>query len=137
MPSEAEPVRISFLGFIFRSLGFFYGPTLMFAGLFCFVLTLFVVIRGKGPFVSLALILIVSSPFLIGIMAAIGTLMTTYERIAMSSTSPKPSEIADGISIALVAPWFGMIMMMPSYAAAVIGSLVRCFSANPDRSPSS
>ena len=74
-----------------------------------------------------SLILIVNTPLLIGMFAALQGAIAYYTIIANASSTPKPSEIAGGISTALVAPMVGMLLMIPGYAMAAIGSFVRSF----------
>lgn len=117
---------------MFSALGLSYVILLPLAGLLCFVLALILVLRGKGPMAVASLILIVHIPLLIGVFAAIQGAMASYTVIAMSSASPKPSEVAAGISTALVAPMVGMLFMIPGYVTAALGSFVRSFVANPN-----
>lgn len=125
MQPEMEPVRQSFLSWLFQSLGLGYAVLLPLAGLFSFFLVLVIVIRGRGPFAGVALVLICHVPMLVGIFAAIQGAIISYSVIAMSSNAPKPSEVAAGISAALIAPMVGMVMMVPAYATAAVGATAR------------
>lgn len=129
---DAEPVRQSLFNSVISALGFPYVILLPLAGLVCFLLALIVVLRGKGPMSGPALILIVHIPFLIGIFAAIQGTIASYIIIATSASTPKPSELAEGISTALFAPTVGMLLMVPSYATAAIGAFIRCLGGNSD-----
>ena len=51
--------------------------------------------------------------------------MYSYTVIATSATSPKSSDLAVGISTALVTPLVGMLGMIPSFLVAVLGTFVR------------
>ena len=115
----------SLLAWTFSALGVRYTLLLPLAGLVCFLLVLLLVIRGKGPWVSTALLLIVPLPLLLGIFAAIEGLIASYAVIANSPTIPKPSEWAAGYAAALVAPIVGMLVMGPAYATACLGSFLR------------
>ncbi len=132
MSTAAEPVRQSLLFWVFTSLGFPYVILLPLAGFLCFVLTLIVVLRGRGPMAAAALILIVHVPLLIGAFAAIQGGIASYTVIAMSETAPKPSEVAEGISTALVAPMVAMLLMVPGYATAALGAFIRSLVTNAD-----
>ena len=77
-------------------------------------------------------LLIVHVPFLIGLFAAIHGAMASYIVIAMSDMTPKPSELAAGISSALVAPMVGMLLMVPGYAVAAFGAFVRSLGASAE-----
>lgn len=119
---------------MFTALGFPYVILLPLTGLLCFVLALIVVFRGKGPMAAASLILIVHIPLLIGVFAAIQGSIASYTVVAMGSATPKPSEVAAGISTALVAPMVGMLLMIPGYATAALGSFVRSIVANAEGS---
>ena len=131
MPDTA-PTQPSFLSWMIMALGFPYVVLLPLAGLLCFLLAGFVVLRGKGPMAAAALILIVHVPLLIGIFAAIQGGIASYTVIAMSESSPKPSEVAAGISTALVAPLVGMLLTVPGYATAAIGAFIRSLQNNAE-----
>jgi hypothetical protein len=64
-------------------------------------------------------------------------LVASYQVIAASATTPKPSDVAAGISTALLAPLVGMMLMVPGYATAAIGAFIRSLAADaaPGRSP--
>lgn len=130
---DAVPVQQSLLHWFLLALGWRYTILLSLAGLLSFVLTLIVVLRGKGPLASASLVLIVHVPLLIGVYAAIDGLIRSYTVIAMSEATVKASEVATGISTALVAPLVGMILMVPGYATAALGSLIRSLGANAEQ----
>jgi hypothetical protein len=126
---EAEQVERSLLSWMFNALGFPYVILLPLAGLVCFFLALILVLRGKGPMAAAGLILVVHVPFLIGVFAAIRGGIASYSVIAMSTTPPKPSDVAAGISTALFAPLVGMLLMVPGYATAAVGAFIRALAA--------
>ena len=131
---EAEPVRQSCLAWMFSALGISYAILLPLAGLICFLLALILVLRGKGPMAAAGLVLIVHVPLLIGVFAAIQGAISSYSVIAMSATTPEPSERAAGISTALFAPLVGMCLMVPGYATAAIGAFIRALWSNTENS---
>lgn len=131
---DVEPVQQNLLSWIFTALGFPYVILLPLSGLISFLLALIVVLRGRGPMAAASLILIVHIPLLIGVFAAIQGGIASYTVIAMSSIAPKPSEVAAGISTALIAPMVGMLLMIPGYATAALGSFVRSFVGNAEGS---
>ena len=137
MNQEVEPVQQSFLNWMMAALGFNYAILLALAALAAFVLASIIVVRGRGPMAGVALVFIVPVPMLIGIFAAIQGAMSTYIVIATSGATPKPSELATGISMALVAPLAGMLLMVPSFAVAAIGCFVRALLDRPDSGPAS
>lgn len=118
----------SLLLWLYNSLGLMYSVVLPLSGLVSFLLALLLVIRGRGPFLGVALFLIVHVPMLIGVYAAVQGVISMYSLISMSAGTPKPSEIAAGISTALVSITVGMFLMIPGYAVAAIGSLVRALT---------
>ncbi len=136
MNGDIEPVRQSLLGWIFSSLGFPLLVILLMAGLLSFFVAFAIVLRGRGPMAVASLLLVVHVPLLIGIYAAIRGATNAYMVIATSSTTPKPSELAVGISSALIAPTVGMILMTPGYAVALVGTFVRAMASSPKSSES-
>ena len=75
-------------------------------------------------------------PILLLILAVLGAPL--FAIIATSATPPRPSEVAVGISTALVAPLVGIVLMVPGYATALFGSLIRSLQASakaPTRDP--
>lgn len=119
----AEPARVAMLEWMFRMLGLFYGILLPLAGLVSFLLVLILLLRGKGPMAAASLVLIVHIPLLIGLFAAIeGGIQTCT---VIHGVAPTSAEFAIGISTSLVAPLVGMLMMVPGYLAAVIGTFIR------------
>jgi hypothetical protein len=132
MPQDVEVVQQSILSWTLGALGLPYVILLPLAGLLCFLLTLVVVLRGKGPMAAASLILVVPVPLLVGVFAAIQGGMASYMVIAMSASTPKPSEVAAGISTALVAPMVGMLLMVPCYATAVAGATIRALAVKAE-----
>ena len=130
LDAVAEPQ--SLLSWAFMGLGPIYLTLLLLAALSSFVLALIIVTRGKGGMASTALLFIIPLPFLIGIFATLQGSIHSFTIIAMSEAAPKPAEIAQGISLALVAPLVGLLLMVPAYAVAVLGSLVRSLRAGQD-----
>lgn len=128
MQVETMPVQQSYVVWIFSSLGPF-AVLLPLAGLLSFVLALIIVARGKGPMAAVALLLIVHVPMLIGFFGAVQGAINSYSVIAMSAVAVKPSEVAAGISTALVSLMVGMVVTAPGYAVAALGGLARSFPA--------
>lgn len=131
MQPELGPVPQSFLSWILTALGFKYAILLPVSALVGFVLTLIVVVRGKGPTAGVALVLIIPVPLLIGVFAAIEGGISSFKEIATRATDPAPGQVAAIISTLLVAPMVGMVLMAPSYILAILVSSVRSFSADP------
>ncbi len=127
---ETEPVRQSLVSWMYNALGLQYSLLLSLAGLICFLLALILVLHGKGPMAAAGLILVVHVPLLIGLFAAIQGGIASFTVIASSPTAPSPSKVAVGISTALVAPFVGMLLMVPGYATAVLGAFIRSLGAD-------
>jgi MotA/TolQ/ExbB proton channel family len=137
MEGDLEPVRQSYLHWLCMALGLKYSLLLPLAALLAFILTLIVVVRGKGPLAGAALVFIVPMPLFIGLYGAIEGVIAMYAVIANSTTQPKPSQLANGISMALATLWVGTLLMAPSYVVAMFGLFVRSLVGNSDRSPPS
>lgn len=80
-----------------------------------------------------ALIFIVPMPFVIGIYGAIEGQIAVYQVIAATAVQPKPSELAEGTSMALATPMVGMLLMVPAYVLATVGLIVRSLMAGSER----
>jgi len=133
--APAEPVQRSLLSWIFQSVGPFYLFAILIIALLSLALTVILVIRGRGPMASASLLLVVHAPFWLGLIAALQGSISAYMVIATSPSAPKPSEIAEGISMALMCPLVALTSMIPIYAVAVIGSFLRAM-ATPSESSS-
>ena len=119
------PIRQSFLMWMFSALGWRYTFLLPLAASFAFVFVLLVVLRGKGPAMTGALLFLVPLPVLVGIVGFVDGLVASFQVISMSQTVPKPSQWAMGISMSLVSIWVGLLFSVPSYFVALIGLIVR------------
>ncbi|WP_417849385.1 MotA/TolQ/ExbB proton channel family protein [Thalassoglobus sp.] len=115
----------TYLAWMIQSLG---GPCLMLLLMSSFlsiIVSLVIVVRGKGPMATAALLLVVHSPFWVGLFFAITGGINSFRVIATSPVSPKPSELAEGISTALFSPLAGLLLMVPGYLIAGLGSFIR------------
>lgn len=133
---DAAPVRQSLVQWFLVSLGFRYAILLLLAALLSFVLALIIVIRGKGPFAGVSLLLVVHVPLLIGVYAAVDGLIRSYTVIAASDVTVKASEVASGYSTALAASLAALALMVPGYATAVLGSFIRAVSGSSKQNES-
>jgi hypothetical protein len=119
------PVQQTMLEFMFQSLGWVYGPLLLASGAAGFLTALLLVLRGRGPLVSAAVILAVNVPVLIGLFGFLQGTVDSFSVIATSTVAPKPNDLATGISTALVTPLVGILVAAPGYVVAIAGSIVR------------
>jgi biopolymer transport protein ExbB len=51
---------------------------------------------------------------MMGLMGTVQGMISSFDKIAMSAVSPKPSELADGISTALVTTLIGLLLAIPA-----------------------
>ena len=51
---------------------------------------------------------------MMGLMGTVQGMISSFDKIAMSTVSPKPSELADGISTALVTTLIGLMLAIPA-----------------------
>lgn len=122
--------RQSFLIWLISSLGWRYTLLLPVSAIASLVLTAVLVIAGKGRATGAAMVFVVAIPFLVGLFGTFEGLMASFMVIAHSSSSPKPSVIAEGISTSIVTLPVAMFLMIPSYLLATAGLFVR--SLQPD-----
>jgi hypothetical protein len=132
---EDLPRQQSYLEFMFNALGWRYTMLLPLAALVSFLLILLLILRGRGSFVSTGLILLVPLPFLVGIMGYVDGLVASFQVIAMSDTAPKPSQLALGLSMSFVTIFVGILLTIPGYILAVVGTLIRSLTADPMNLP--
>ena len=115
----------SFLAWFLISLGWRYTVLLPAATLLSFILLCLLLIYGRGWAAGAAAVLLVPLPLLVGLLGTIEGLIQSYTVIASLEVTLKPSEVAHGMSTALVASLAGLCLMFPNYWLAVIGLLVR------------
>lgn len=127
MEEDFEPPRRqeSYLAWLVRSLGWRYTLFLPLAAMLSCVLTGVLLLAGKGKSTGAAIAFVVAIPFLIGVFGMFDGLMSSFIVLSQSGTSPKPSEIAEGISTSIVTPLVGMFLMGPSYLLATVGLFIR------------
>lgn len=126
------PVRESYAHWLYMALGFKYVLLLSLSSILGFVLSLIVVARGRGPLAGAALVFIVPMPFFIGVYGAVDGMIAMYSLIAASTMQPRPSHLAQGISLSLAAPLIGTLLMAPAYLVATVGLFVRSLAAKPE-----
>ncbi len=112
------------------ALGPLYLILLPLSGIVGFIFVCLLLSRGRGPMAAASILLFVHAPLMIGIFAAIQGMTSAYTVMAMSPSTPKPAEIAVGISMSLVAPMVAMLLMIPSYLVAALGTFIRAVKSN-------
>lgn len=132
---EWSPPRQSMLMWTFRSLGWRYSLALPLAGLVAFALALILVIRG-GSNAGSALLFVVPIPLLVGMFGFLDGMIAGFQVIATPGHAPRPWELAEGISTALLTPVVGMLLMAPAYLVAMGGLFIRTITEpRPPRKP--
>jgi hypothetical protein len=127
------PAQQSMLVWFLSALGAKYSLLLPLAGVLALVLVLVLVVRGNSRWTGAALMLVVPLPLLVGLFGALEGAIDAFTVIAGSAVAPKPSEVAAGVSTSLVAPFVGMLLMVPAYLAGVIGTAVRSLTGHRDQ----
>jgi hypothetical protein len=131
MYTDGQPAQQPMIPWMFQALGL-YSILLPLLAIVCFIVTLVILFRGKGPMAAASLVLVVPMPFLLGLFAALQGAIASYSVIASSATTPKPADVAVGISAALIAPMVGLLLMAPSYLVASLGSFLRSLMTPAD-----
>jgi hypothetical protein len=132
MNSE-EPVQQSLLSWMFNALGPFYGLVLPLSGLAVFIGACLVVALSRRPAVIAAYLVLVPTPFLIGIFGTFHGFIASYSIIATSGSTPKASEVGMGISTGLFTSLLGLAVTFPAYFVVALGLFVRTvFSPSKD-----
>lgn len=99
------------------------------AGLLSFVLTAFIIGKGNGRFAMCVVFLSVPIPFLLGLYCAIRDLQDSLSIVASTSHIPvHPYIISGAIATSLSDLSFGLLMMVPGYLVAIVGSIQRSLS---------
>jgi hypothetical protein len=123
----AAPPQPSFLLWLFQSLGLMYSGLFLLSAVIGFVLTLVLLVRGKGPMSVVCLLLVVHLPVVIGVLGAVQGMISMYSVLAASNSTPKPADLAQGISISLVTVLIGSMLTLGFYLLAIPGTLLRSF----------
>lgn len=122
-----EPAQRSFLSWIVHSLGI-YALMIPFAGMVVFIGACLAVAKGRRPEVVASYAAFAPIPFLVSLFGAFSGAIDSFTVIAMSAASPKPSEMAEGISTALATPLVGLLACVPTYLLLGVGWVIRMLS---------
>ena len=129
---EAEVQRVSLLAWMFQALGPLYGLLLPAVGLLVFIVGLMVVTMNKRPSVIAAYLPFVALPALIGMFGVVHGMIASMSVVANAGATPKPSEIAEGVSLSLFAALVGLRVSFPSFVVVAMGLFVRAVYAKPE-----
>jgi hypothetical protein len=116
----------SILIIVFYALGP-YVILLPLASFASFFLTLKILRGGRGPYASSALLLVIPTPFLIGIFGGIQEIVSGFSTMAPPA-SIRPQEIIYQHGLVLFPPLIGLLLTMPAYAFAIAGTFCRSLS---------
>ena len=130
MTSHAAAVpSVSYLQWMISSLGPVNLAALLVIGVLSMLLSALLLTRGRGPFSDSTLVLIVLSPLLLGIFLAVQGAISSFQVIAMSSASPKPADVAEGVSASLFSLQMGILCMLPGLLIGICGGLLKAMSS--------
>ncbi len=127
-PAEefAEPVReMSYLGWIYNSLGPIYIVGLPLLGMLAFAGALLVVFKNRRPADIASFVYFAAAPFLLGIFGVVHGMIASMQVIAAGGSAPKTSDIAMGVGTSLFAALAGLMCSFPAYGVLALGYLVR------------
>jgi hypothetical protein len=114
------------------ALGWRYAILLPFSALASFVLTVVLVVAGKGKTMGAAMAFVVAIPFLIGLFGMFDGMLSSFMIIARTTGGfPKPSMMSEAMSMSLVTPLLGMFLMAPSYLLATGALVVKSLRGEP------
>jgi len=105
----------SFLMWMFHALGPFYLVVLPLAGLVVFVGAILVVSLNRRPAVIAAFLVFLPLPLMIGLFGSVQGMISSLSVLATSAATPKPSDVAAGISSGLFTTLMGLLVTVPSY----------------------
>jgi biopolymer transport protein ExbB len=80
---------------------------------------------NRRPGVIASYLVFLPLPLLIGIFGSIQGFIASYSVIAASTSTPKPSEVAAGISTALFTSFVGLFVSFPAYFVLAFGLFLR------------
>lgn len=120
---------------MFNALGPFYALVIPFAGLAVFVGACVVVSFNRRPAVIAAFLVFLPFPLLIGLFGSLQGLISSLSSIAMSGTSPMPSDVAEGISVGLFTTLVGLVVTFPSYFVLAFGLFFQTLFDKPAVKP--
>ena len=125
-PELSEPAQqMSILGWMWNALGPIYLLGLPTLGFLAFIGACLVVVKNRQPSEIASFVYFAAAPLLLGLFGVVHGMIHAFSVIAMAGASPKPSEIAQGISTCLFALLVGMMCSFPAYGVLAIGFVIR------------
>lgn len=138
VPAEefAEPVReMSYLAWIYNSLGPIYIVGLPLLGLLAFAGACLVVVKNRRPADVASFVYFAAAPFWLGIFGVVQGMISSMQVIAAGGSTPKAAEIAMGVSTCLFAALVGLMCSFPAYGVLAVGYLVRTLTRKRESLP--
>ncbi|HCS51957.1 hypothetical protein [Rubinisphaera sp.] len=123
-------VQQSYVGWMLSSLGIF-SLLIPLATLISLAMILTLLMRSRGSMSAAAIISLVPVPFLLGMIACFNGAIEAFQVIALSTVSPKPADLADGISTSLMGMMAGLLFTVPTLLLAILGCFFRAMTARP------
>lgn len=102
-----------------------WGLALLLSTLASLVLVVLLLRRDRGPMAVAILLLAVHLPFFVGMYGATYKTIVFNQLVAMGPWRREPGRLARCAAEALIMALFGIVLMSPAYATALIGSLVK------------
>lgn len=126
---SSAPQASSMASQLLNGVGLFGLALLLLSGLAALAIVCLMAWRGRGPMAVCTVLLAAHTPLLFSVLLALSGIWNSYRIIATSGTTPRPSELAFGISTALLAPRLALLLTLPIYAVAILGCMVRALTA--------
>lgn len=119
-----EPQR-SYLSWMFSAMGPFYGLLIPFVGFILFIGACLVVGANRRPAVIAAFLVFLPLPMMIGLFGSLQGFIASLLIMASAGTAPKPSELAEGVSMGLFTTLVGLLVTFPGYLVLAFGLFFR------------
>lgn len=123
-----EQVQESMASWLIHSAGFL-GLLILLTSLIVFLAALIVVFASRRPAMIAACFPWLLLPLWLGCLGAFWGSLQSFMVIAQSEVAPKPSELAEGVSVALVSPLLALVLTFPGYLILTVGLFLRTVAA--------
>ena len=102
--------------------------------LVAFIVVLILILRGRGPAMVGAILLIVPLPLYVALLGAEKGTVASFAVIALSDVQLKQSELFAGLGAMLVSILVAILLTMPAFLLATIGLTVQALRGEPPTS---
>jgi hypothetical protein len=126
--AEAPIQRMSYLAWVFHSLGPITILLLLLATLVAIGLIALLWQRGRGPALPAAILLLIPLPLVVGCLALVGS---SLDSLLSFSTRARASEIAESLSHALVSALASSCCFMPVLIVGLAALFAHGFRQSP------